>query len=141
MTELCCDYLSVRCIWLYVLSCHVCISELIYTLQLPECQGTDCSKQAQNLKFKWEQRDSNPQPLSSKSNTKPFQMHEFKGAGGGIEKNQQEKNWEFCFVKTGSNKKTAKTLSSSKRKTNDVIKKRKLNLQLFSGHTVPGNAN
>ena len=33
------------------LSCHVCFSEWIHTLQLPECQGTPCSKQAQYLKF------------------------------------------------------------------------------------------
>ena len=32
---------------------------------LPECQGTPCSKQAPYLKFKWQQCDSNPQPLSS----------------------------------------------------------------------------
>ena len=32
---------------------------------LPECQGIPCLKQAPNLKFKWQQRDSNPQPLSS----------------------------------------------------------------------------
>ena len=35
------------------------------TLWLPECQGTPCSKQARNLKFKWLQLDSNPLPLSS----------------------------------------------------------------------------
>ena len=35
----------------------------IYALQLPKCQGTPCSKQ---------QRDSNPQPLSSQINTQPF---------------------------------------------------------------------
>ena len=29
---------------------------------LPECQGTPCSKQVPYLKFKWQQRDSNPQP-------------------------------------------------------------------------------
>ena len=28
------------------LSCHICISERTYTLYLPECQGTPCSKQA-----------------------------------------------------------------------------------------------
>ena len=32
---------------------------------LPECQGTPCSKQAPYLKFKWQQRDSNPQSLSN----------------------------------------------------------------------------
>ena len=47
------------------LSCHVRVSEWIYTLYLPECQGTPCSKQVQYLKFQWLQRDSNPQPLSS----------------------------------------------------------------------------
>ena len=31
---------------------------------LPECQGTPCSKQVPYLKFKWQQWDSNPQPLS-----------------------------------------------------------------------------
>ena len=36
--------------WLYVL--------------IMSCQGTPCSKQARNLKFKWLQLDSNPQPLS-----------------------------------------------------------------------------
>ena len=35
------------------LSCQICISEWIHTLQLPECQETPCSKQVQNLKFKW----------------------------------------------------------------------------------------
>ena len=32
---------------------------------LPECHGFSCLKQAQYLKFKWQQRDSYPQPLSS----------------------------------------------------------------------------
>ena len=35
------------------LSCHVLILEWIYTLQLPECEETLCSKQAWYLKFKW----------------------------------------------------------------------------------------
>ena len=47
------------------LSCHVRISEWIYILELPEYQGTPCSKQARYLKFKRLQRDSNPQVLSS----------------------------------------------------------------------------
>ena len=34
-------------------------------LEFPECQGTPCSKQLRYLKFKWLQRDLNPQPLSS----------------------------------------------------------------------------
>ena len=53
-------------------SCHVRVSEWIYTLQLPECQGTPCSKQARNLKFKWLQLESNPEPLISETNTQPF---------------------------------------------------------------------
>ena len=55
-----------------ILSYHVRVWEWIHTLQLPECQGTPCSKQASYLKFKWLQRDSNPQPLSSSTNTQPF---------------------------------------------------------------------
>ena len=34
---------------------------------LPECQGTPCSKQAPYLKFKWQQRNSNPQPLRKRT--------------------------------------------------------------------------
>ena len=34
------------------LSCHVHVSERIHTPQLPECQGTPCTEQPQNLKFK-----------------------------------------------------------------------------------------
>ena len=40
-----------------VLSCHVPVWEWIHTLQLPECQGTPCWKQAPYLKIKWLQRD------------------------------------------------------------------------------------
>ena len=40
------------------LSCHVRVSEWTHTLQLPECQGTPCSKQVRNPKFKWLQQDS-----------------------------------------------------------------------------------
>ena len=47
------------------LSCHVRVWQWIHTLQLPECQGTPCSKQAPYLKIKCLQRDSNPQQLSS----------------------------------------------------------------------------
>ena len=39
------------------------LSSTLYGLS--ECQGTPCSKQAPYLKFKLQQRDSNPQPLSS----------------------------------------------------------------------------
>ena len=54
------------------LSWHIRVSEWIQTLQLPECQRTPCSKQAWNLKFKWLQLDSNPEPISSLTNTQPF---------------------------------------------------------------------
>ena len=47
------------------LSCHIRVWGWIYTIQLPECQGTPCSKQVQYLKFKWQQPNLNPQPLSS----------------------------------------------------------------------------
>ena len=47
------------------LSCHVSVSEWIHTLQLHKYQRTPCSKQAQNLKFKWLQRDLNSKPISS----------------------------------------------------------------------------
>ena len=54
------------------LSCHVRVSERINTLESPECQQTPCSKQEWNLKFKWPQLDSNPEPLSLQTNTQPF---------------------------------------------------------------------
>ena len=50
-------------------SCHVRASELIYTLQLPDCQEMSGSKQAWYLKFKWQQRNSNPKPLKLKNDT------------------------------------------------------------------------
>ena len=55
-------YGAFDCMFLW---CHVRVWEWIHTLQLNECQGTPCSKQAPYLKIKWLQRDSNPQPLSS----------------------------------------------------------------------------
>ena len=69
---MCCEYLSVRwCIWLYVIS----MSRTRFRVNLhslPECQGTPCSKQTRYLKFKWQQWDSNPQPISLQTNTKRF---------------------------------------------------------------------
>ena len=47
------------------LSSHISFSEWIHSLQLPECQGNPCSKQARNLRIKWLQLNSNPQPFSS----------------------------------------------------------------------------
>ena len=56
----------------YKLILTVCYYHVTYELQsestlysLPECQGTPCSNKAPYLKFKWQQRDSNTQPLSS----------------------------------------------------------------------------
>ena len=74
MIELCCEYLSVRCIWLYVLVTSRMRFRVNphFIVALPECQETPCSKQARNLKFKWLQLDLTPQPLSSKTNTQPF---------------------------------------------------------------------
>ena len=57
-----CLYVAFVCVFL---SCHLCVLGWVHTLQLSECQGTSCSKQARYMKFKWLQRDSNPQPLSS----------------------------------------------------------------------------
>ena len=47
--------------WVF-LSCHVHVSEWIYTIYLPECQGTFWSKQVRYLKFKWQQRIWTPPP-------------------------------------------------------------------------------
>ena len=54
------------------LSCHVRMSEWMHTLYLIECQGTPFSEQPQYLKFKWLQRDSNPEPLSSQTISQAF---------------------------------------------------------------------
>ena len=39
---------------MFLLSCHVGVSEWVYTIKLLECQGTPYSKQTQYLKFKWQ---------------------------------------------------------------------------------------
>ena len=58
--------------WVFLV---VCYYHVTYEFQsestlysLPECQGTPFSY----LKFKWQQRDLNPQPLSSWMNTQTF---------------------------------------------------------------------
>ena len=51
----------------HVFHCHVMYhvtKSYFYSLWLTNCQGTPCSKQALCLKFKWQQPDSNPQPLN-----------------------------------------------------------------------------
>ena len=66
--------LSTTMMRLAVCYCHVTHEfqneSTVYSL--PECKGTPCSKQAPYLKFKWQQRDSNPQPLSSWKQCKPY---------------------------------------------------------------------
>ena len=62
-------YGAFDCMFLY---CHVRVWEWIHTLQLPKCEGTPSSKQPPYLKIKWLQQDSNPQPLTSLTNTQPF---------------------------------------------------------------------
>ena len=60
-------------LWVLICTVHltVCYYHVRYDFQsestfysLPECQGTPFSKQTPYLEFKWQQRDSNPQPLS-----------------------------------------------------------------------------
>ena len=69
------DHLAKLAKWLWVLICTVhftvCYYHVMYEFQsksriynLPECQGTPCSTQVPYLKFKWQKRDLNPQPLS-----------------------------------------------------------------------------
>ena len=65
----------------------VCYYHVTYEFQsestvysLPECQKIPCSKRTPYLKFKWQQRDLNPQPLSSWTNT-----HSFSQTGCGFE--------------------------------------------------------
>ena len=58
--------------WLLVVIISRTLSEWIYTLWLPECQGTPCSKKARYLKFKWQQRESNPQPINLSRHTQSF---------------------------------------------------------------------
>ena len=68
-------------LWVLICTVHltVCYYHVTYEFQsestlycLPECQGTLCLKQVPYLKFKWQQRDSNLQPLNSETNTQPF---------------------------------------------------------------------
>ena len=65
MTKLCCEYLPVRCIWLYVFI----MSRIRFRVNphsiVAWMSRFPFSKQARYLKFKSLQRDSNPQPLSS----------------------------------------------------------------------------
>ena len=70
--------------WVLICRVHLtlCCYHVTYKLKsestldsLPECQETPCSKQALYLKFKWLERDSNQQPLSTETNTQPFRQN------------------------------------------------------------------
>ena len=66
MIELCCDYLSVRCIWLHIIimtrtSFRVDLHSIV-CLNVKELLA---QSRGHIRSFKWEQRDSNPQPLIS----------------------------------------------------------------------------
>ena len=52
---------------------------------LPECQETPCSKQALYLKFRWQQQNSNLQPLSSQTlnHLAKLALIQFMGHGSG----------------------------------------------------------
>ena len=67
-----CKWANLYCIYLFIMDfvLTVCYYHVTYEFQsestlysLPECEGTPCSKQASFLKFKWQQSDSNQQPL------------------------------------------------------------------------------
>ena len=61
-------YVLIHFFTLFIIFLTVCYYHVTYQFHsestlnsVPECQGTPCSKQAPYLKFKWQQRDSNPQ--------------------------------------------------------------------------------
>ena len=58
MIELCWEFLSVGCIWLYAIITSR-MSFRVNSHSLSECQGTPCSKQGPYLKFKWQIRSHN----------------------------------------------------------------------------------
>ena len=66
--ELCSEYLSLRCNWLYVLFIsHTLFRDSVHSI-LPKCQGNPCLKKARNVKFKWLQLDLNTEPFTSYTN-------------------------------------------------------------------------
>ena len=63
---------KIRCFYLPTFCLTVCYYYVTYEFQsestlygLPKCQATSCSKHAPYLTFKWQECDSNKQPLSS----------------------------------------------------------------------------
>ena len=65
-----CKILMILTVCYYHVSYEFQSESTFYTL--PKCQRTPSSKPAPYLKFNWQWRDSNPQPLSSYINTQPF---------------------------------------------------------------------
>ena len=70
---------AVLWVLIYTLHLTVCYYNVTFKFQsestnysFPEVQGTPCLKQVPYLKFKWQKRDSNPQPLSLLMSTQPF---------------------------------------------------------------------
>ena len=64
-----------------LVECVVCYYYVTYKFQsestlysLTKCHWPPCLKQVPYLKFKWQQRDSNPQPLRLLSSTRPFSV-------------------------------------------------------------------
>ena len=62
-----CENLSVCCIDCMFSSCHVRVFRTNPHSRVARISRNSGSKQARYVKFKWLQRESNPQPLSSKS--------------------------------------------------------------------------
>ena len=58
--------------WLHVFIMMYTRLEWIYTKWFPECQGTPCTKQVRQLKFKSLKQDLNPHQFSSWTRTQPF---------------------------------------------------------------------
>ena len=68
-------------LWWLICTVHLTVSyyHITYEIQsestfysLPECQRTACSMQGPYLKFTWHKRDSDPQLLSSETNTQSY---------------------------------------------------------------------
>ena len=67
MIELCCANLSVRCIWISVITTSRA-SFRVNLHSLTECQETLCLKQVPYRKFNWQQRGSHSQPIKNNNN-------------------------------------------------------------------------
>ena len=72
MIELCCEYFSLRIIWLYIIIMSRTHFRVIRESIVAWMSKKTLLQQTRNLKLKWLQLDSNPLPISSWANTKPF---------------------------------------------------------------------